>query len=64
LHLANASIPDGGKSCTLRLDLIQDEPKNRTFAFFGEKFSKITYKGYLHANFEKFSQKNAKVRFF
>ena len=32
---------------------LQGEPKNRTFAFFGEKFSKITYKGYFHAIFEK-----------
>ena len=26
------------------LAILQGEPKNRTFAFFGEKFSKITYK--------------------
>jgi hypothetical protein len=32
---------------------LQGEPKNHTFAFFGEKFSKIIYKGYFHAIFEK-----------
>jgi hypothetical protein len=51
--------------------LLHDEPKNRTFAFFGEKFSiffKNFYKGYFHAifekNFENFLLKNTKVRFF
>jgi hypothetical protein len=42
--------------------LLLDEPKNRTFGKIF--FSKITYKGYFHAIFEKFSTKNAKYGFF
>jgi hypothetical protein len=40
---------------------VQGEPKNRTFAFFGENFFKITYKGYFHAILKKkFRQKTQK----
>jgi hypothetical protein len=40
---------DGVLKLKMQVSEIQGEPKNRTFAFFGEKlskiFSKITYKG-------------------
>src|SRR5438128_1457521 len=44
---------------------IQGEPKKPYFCiFFGEKFSKITYKGYFHAIFENFSPKKRKSTVF